>query len=154
MERRPGGRRPAFWIWTSVIAVVVVGVVVGVFWVTGEPWFCATCHEMQPEVKGWEAGTHKEVSCFACHSEPGLIGYLKAHVGQGLQDVWVHTTSPPAKIVPTPNAVPPERCLACHTDTKHDNVPAFPSAAEFPNHPPKTADCPECHRDQIHGPKP
>lgn len=142
------------WLWTAVATLGVIGLILVGLYVTGEPAFCASCHEMQPEVNGWRAGTHKEVSCFACHAAPGVVGYLRAHVGEGLHDLWVHFTRRPDKIVATTNAVPPSRCLACHSDAPQGDTPAFPKAPEFPDHPGKDASCPDCHRDQIHGPKP
>ncbi len=155
MERRGlDRRRPAFWIWAAVAALAVAGGIVLGLYFTGEPSFCSSCHEMRPEVNGWRAGSHSEVSCFACHSNPGLLGYFKAHVVDGLRDVWVHFTQHPQKIVPTGEIVPPSRCEACHSLHPKGKAPPFPTAPEFPDHPDMKSDCAECHRDQIHGPPP
>jgi nitrate/TMAO reductase-like tetraheme cytochrome c subunit len=147
-------RRPAFWIWLAVGVVAFVAVVAVIFYVTGEASFCGSCHEMQPEVNGWRAGTHKDVSCFACHSDPGVIGYLKAHVGDGLRDVWVHFTQRPETIVVKGQIIPQSRCLACHGDKAQGKAPAFPTPQTVFDHPDRTSYCPECHRDSIHGKKP
>lgn len=138
----PKARRNRRIIWGAAILLAVAALTAVALYVTGEPWFCATCHEMQPTVAGWRQGTHAKFSCFACHSEPGPVGYLKAHVGDGLRDVYVHFTRRPER-VQTSN-VPPRRCLRCHDkDFGTDKLP--------PDHPAKTADCGECHRDSIHG---
>ncbi|HEY3317965.1 MAG TPA: NapC/NirT family cytochrome c [Coriobacteriia bacterium] len=155
MERRGlDWHRPSFWIWTAVVAAAILGVMLLALYFTGEPSFCGSCHEMKPEVNGWRAGTHKEVSCFACHSNPGAIGYLQAHVGDGLRDVWVHFTRRPDKIVVNSPIVPQSRCLACHAETPKGKAPVYPTQQAHPDHPPKDSNCTECHRDKIHGEKP
>jgi hypothetical protein len=125
-------------------AVVLVALIGVALWWTGEPSFCARCHEMQAPVNAWTQGTHAKQSCFACHSDPGVVGYLKAHVGDGLRDVWVHFTRRPSEI--TSANVPPSRCLACHANPT-GKTPQIPPP---PDHPERTANCPDCHGDSIH----
>lgn len=147
--RDPGSRRKPI-IWLAVGAVVLVAFIgVALYW-TGEPEFCGSCHEMGPAVEGWEAGTHEEVSCFACHSDPGAIGYLEAHVVDGLRDVWIHFTERPERVMEA-RRVPVSRCQACH-DQPSGETPPFP--ADDPNHPPLDSHCGECHRGTTHGDAP
>lgn len=143
-ERRSRGK---LWIWLAVGAVFLVAFTGLALYFTGEPEFCRSCHEMEPAVDGWRAGTHAEVSCFDCHSDPGIIGYLEAHVGDGLRDVWVHFTERPERV--QDSNVPIPRCLACHEEAFAEDSVELPQ-----DHPPKTEYCPECHRESIHGEAP
>lgn len=146
-EGEPRPSRTRLWIWLAVAGalVVLLGVALEV---TGQPWFCGTCHEMKPDYEGWRDGNHVEDAvCMDCHADPGIVGYFKAHVVAGARDVYVHfIKGPPATMKTT--TVPPARCLVCHD--KDFGSSDFPS-----DHPPKTEYCPECHRDEIHtNPKP
>jgi hypothetical protein len=100
---------------------------------------------MAAPVAAWRQGTHASVDCMGCHSDAGVVGYLQAHVGDGLRDVWVHYTAPPSQI--TTAVMPPSRCLKCHTASPPKGTPEFPTN---PDHPADTAFCPECHGSQIH----
>ncbi len=110
---------------------------------TSQPAFCEQCHEMEPAVAGWRRGTHSDVSCFACHSDPGIIGYLKAKIVDGLwRDVRIHLTNPPKQVAES--FVPIPRCMACHADE-------FREKSFLDIHPTGPDEyCPECHRDTIH----
>jgi len=107
------------------------------------------CHEMQPAVEGWSRGTHDDYSCLACHADPGVIGYLKVKIVDGLwRDVRIHLTNPPEQVAKS--YVPPSRCMTCHADE-------FRKAGFLEEHPTEARDlsdpdeyCPECHRDSIH----
>ncbi len=44
---------------------------------TASPKFCGSCHNMQTYIESWEQSSHREVSCLACHFEPGVLGELK-----------------------------------------------------------------------------
>lgn len=72
---------------------------------------CGSCHAMEPEVTTWQNSTHQEIACTACHTDPGLKGwvhmqvarvgmFLKVQRGQDSQTVSAH--------------VPNQRCLDCH----------------------------------------
>lgn len=142
MTERPStpARKRRLAVWLAVTAVAAT-TFVGLFWYTGTPPFCGTCHEVAPSVAGWRKAVHHEISCFDCHAEPGLVGYLKAHVVDGVRDVWTHFTERPDRV--TDSYVPPRRCLRCHEDAyREDGLPR--------DHPPRTEYCPECHRDSTH----
>lgn len=140
MDERGRRRRTTIWIAVGVFALVLLGVAL---YATGEPSFCGTCHEMKPAVAGFESAPHAKLkSCFPCHAEPGPIGYLKAHIGDGLRDVYWHFTKRPD--VAHGAKVPRQRCLACHADKFKDQsfVDAHPGSEQ--------AYCPRCHRHQMH----
>jgi len=139
-DRKRSRRR--LWILIAVF-VLLVGLTVAAFEVTSQPFFCAQCHEMQPAVAGWREGNHEEFSCFACHSDPGVVGYLKAKIVDGLwRDVRIHLLNPPEQVADS--FVPNRRCLRCHGDEFEDE--------EFLDFHPTGPEeyCPECHRDEIH----
>ena len=147
-ERAPRddrARRTRLLLILGGVVLVGVALLAVALEVTARPDFCASCHEMQPVVAAWRQGSHAKFGCLECHADPGPAGYFKAHVLDGLRDVYVHVTNPPDRI--TKSYVPPSRCLRCHDkDFGTEKLP--------PDHPPKTAYCPECHRDAIHGAKP
>lgn len=131
-------------MWLAIVlgVLVLLGVALEV---TGQPWFCGTCHEMKPAYNGWVDGSHhvdERADCMDCHADPGLVGYFNAHVVSGLRDVYVHFIAGAPDVV-TKSHVPQARCLKCHEKKFED--PQFAS-----NHVPKTEYCPDCHRNQIH----
>jgi nitrate/TMAO reductase-like tetraheme cytochrome c subunit len=40
--------------------------------VSSQPWFCGSCHIMQPYYKSWSTSTHRNVACIKCHIAPGV----------------------------------------------------------------------------------
>lgn len=58
------------------LAVLTPGSYVAVHY-SSQPEFCKSCHIMDPYYESWERSTHAEVSCTACHFEPGLMGTLQ-----------------------------------------------------------------------------
>ncbi len=62
-----------------VVGILVVILVVGFvgFEVTSFPRFCSSCHNMKPYYESWKVSSHNEVNCIKCHSDPGLVPYLK-----------------------------------------------------------------------------
>lgn len=85
---------------------------------TNSTAFCESCHEMQPEVATHSVSVHKNVSCVQCHDKPGIQNIIPNKV-QLLKEVYVHFTGVPNQItVKSPNDVPSENCLQCHSKTK------------------------------------
>lgn len=143
-------KRPS-WVRWAVIGVAVIAVLGLVYagWVwTATPAFCGSCHEMQAMYAGWQQSPHHaaapKVTCLGCHSDPGFLGELKAHVVDGGHDLYVHVTRNPQSITTTA-VVPPSRCLACHDNAFAPGADVLPA-----DHPPKTAYCPNCHASDSH----
>lgn len=79
---------------------------------TSQPNFCASCHEIAPQVASWSEGQHKDVSCLECHADSGTVGYTKRKFGS-FQEVYIHFTNKiPSKIEAKLNIV---SCIDCHS---------------------------------------
>lgn len=101
------------------IAVVLVVMSAIAMHFTSQPNFCASCHEIQPQVVSWEKGQHKGITCLSCHSNPGTLGYV-ARKFKGLGEVYLHYTNQiPQKIEAKFNI---QACIYCHTG-KDRNYP-------------------------------
>lgn len=63
------------------LALVLLGIfaVVGMHY-TSQPNFCASCHQIKPNVVSWSVGPHNDVTCLKCHADPGTVGYVKRKV--------------------------------------------------------------------------
>lgn len=99
----------------AVIVILVVGF--AGFEVTSSPQFCSTCHNMKPYYESWQVSSHNEVNCIKCHSDPGLMPYLKTKAN-GLVEVAIYLSGN----LPTSyqSEVSDESCLrgGCHSQTK------------------------------------
>lgn len=91
--------------WRGCVAVglVVFGVggLVSVE-VTSQPWFCNSCHIMEPYYTSWQTSAHRDVSCVKCHIEPGMDGFIHAKLnglGQVVDDLLSRTSFKPSASV-------------------------------------------------------
>ncbi len=101
---------------TSVFIFVVVFSVVAVE-VTSTPWFCNSCHIMNPFYDNWVSSDHNEVSCIECHLQPGFTNYVKGKINGMAQSVDCMV----GRIGTKPNAmVHDSSCLRskCHSSDK------------------------------------
>jgi nitrate/TMAO reductase-like tetraheme cytochrome c subunit len=124
-----------------LFVLVIVAIVVGATFaglegmhMTGTDKFCKICHaEQRVGVRGehftWDKNIHSkaDVSCLDCHGEPGIVGYLDAHIIAGtkstiyeifvsnekVRELLTHAASDP---VAAEHAAPDESCLFCHSD--------------------------------------
>lgn len=102
----------------SVLALLII-LSAGTFVYTGTPSFCGSCHEMAPLATSWQHSSHARLSCMDCHSEPGMIGNVRTHLG-GLGKVFSHFTNP--YVIPTAAHVDDALCLDCHRGIENRNV--------------------------------
>ncbi len=107
--------------WRVFLAIAIpvflgVVVVVGIE-ITSSPQFCSSCHNMKPYYESWKVSSHNEVNCIKCHSDPGLVPYLKTKAN-GLVEVAVYLSGN----LPTnyQTEVSDESCLreGCHSQEK------------------------------------
>lgn len=125
---------------------------------TSQPNFCASCHEISPQVATWQVSTHNSVTCLDCHSNPGTVGYVSRKL-QAVKELYVHFTNQiPANIEPKVNT---ETCILCHTG-KNSSFPqakniALTSGSLAPSSShtfilENKVSCLNCHRYIVHPP--
>jgi hypothetical protein len=75
---------------------------------------------MGPELKAYEMGPHREVSCAECHVEPGIAGWIKAKIN-GTKQLFQVITGTFPKPIPAPDHgdLPSTKysCERCHSKT-------------------------------------
>jgi nitrate/TMAO reductase-like tetraheme cytochrome c subunit len=74
----------------AAFVIFVVGSAVTVH-VTSQPYFCRSCHNMEPYYQSWKASEHKHVPCTDCHMAPGVQGTIHAKL-QGISQVAKYFT--------------------------------------------------------------
>ncbi len=85
--------------------------------VTSTPWFCNSCHIMNPYYDNWASSDHNDVSCIECHLQPGFANYVKGKINGMAQSVDCMV----GRIGTKPNAmVHDSSCLRskCHSTAK------------------------------------
>ncbi|WP_425804310.1 cytochrome c3 family protein [Desulfitobacterium sp. Sab5] len=108
-----------FLITFSSLALLAIAATVGMHY-TSKPDFCASCHQIKPQVTAWSAGPHNQVECLNCHADPGTVGYVKRKIG-GLHEVYLQATDQvPDKIVARFNVA---TCISCHTGNRTQDYP-------------------------------
>ncbi len=57
----------------SILTIILVALGTVTFVeVSSQPWFCGSCHIMQPYYKSWTTSTHRNIPCIQCHIAPGI----------------------------------------------------------------------------------
>jgi len=121
---------------------------------------CGYCHDQEHD--RWEASTHKQINCRACHIESGLSGVFHAQT-RGIQNLFVAVTRG-TDIQPHQDPIPisTENCMACHgailyvTELGYDDLPDNSLKAQGLKishrvHVEKyEVNCVECHRGIVH----
>ncbi len=62
-----------------LFALFVLALAASIF-ITEQPWFCNSCHNMRPYYKAWKESAHKHVKCLECHYEPNFSSHLKGKI--------------------------------------------------------------------------
>lgn len=166
-----------------VVAVLLAGLIYGSIKYTATAKFCGSCkNTMGPVYKTWAASRHSSEKnpeikhhheCMACHSDPGLIGYIKAK-SAGMLSVYyqlagkyhlpleghkpVHCARPECH--PKMTEIKEEKILINHPEhtklmkEKFECIPCHKGVAHGgpddplhrPTHPDHTV-CSECHKE-------
>lgn len=75
-----------------IVAVVVFVILsVAMIEITGQNFFCGTCHEMGEHYSTWKVSAHKDTKCKDCHIPPGVVSMVKTKVA-ALNEVFIHLT--------------------------------------------------------------
>ncbi|MBE0537274.1 MAG: NapC/NirT family cytochrome c [Phycisphaerae bacterium] len=76
--------------WPARIGAVVAPMALFTFAaveITGQSWFCNSCHVMNEHYESWQASSHSEIACLKCHTEPGVMNYARAKINGLAQTV-------------------------------------------------------------------
>lgn len=137
-------KAPALILAGILTALILGAAYVGVAKATDQPSFCrAACHEMEPYHAAWSQGPHKDVSCVACHVDPGPVAGLK-HKVVALKEVGAHITGDTSFPRAGLADVPDERCTSCHESISADTT-GFDHATHAGSGP-----CIQCHATTGH----
>lgn len=97
----------------GLVLLVTVIFSAGLIGYSSTPRFCASCHLMETRYISWQHSDHAQVTdCLSCHSEPGPLGELKAHLA-GIRYLYAFVTGRqrgPILLAEVPNG----NCLKCH----------------------------------------
>ncbi len=137
-----------------IIAVVIIAGGSGGYVYVGSNDFCGyKCHQMKTRAAIWEKSSHSDIKCITCHSEPGFVGELKAHIdGLNYLKSFLKEKTENITIFATErNPARLESCLYCHpvdklsdeTESIRINHSDHIVKGEFL--------CTDCHEDSIHG---
>lgn len=121
--RRPHLPRSRTGLIALLLVLTAAGSVVAFTGVTMIQWtetadFCGRCHTMDPELKAYHLGAHRDVSCGECHVEPGIVGWVKSKLAGTRQLVGVVMNTYPTPIEPPDHAALPsaaDTCQKCHS---------------------------------------
>ncbi len=71
--RRRLARAGRIFVPVAILAIIVAVVgTVGFVQVSSQPWFCNSCHIMQPYYESWTESSHRDIACIRCHIAPGI----------------------------------------------------------------------------------
>ena len=86
-------KKPVTWIASAgIIAAIFIGVFAAFITYSSTPRFCGSCHIMETRYVSLRNSDHAdEASCIDCHSEPGLMGEIEAHLA-GSRYVYTYLT--------------------------------------------------------------
>lgn len=113
---------------------------------TSTSQFCASCHSMSPLYDSWAVSPHApDVTCIECHSDPGKLGELAAHI-KGIRMVYKTI----AKIQPhlvMSHEIPNSSCEKCHImeEEKPKGV-----LVNHKMHLTEGVSCQDCHFGLVH----
>ena len=134
--------------------VLLVAVAAGGFYYTSSSQTCGTCHEMQTMYVSWQNSAHGSVACMACHSDPGIVGQVRAKI-EGAKRLLSHFRG---KFDIVRADVGNHICLECHADFKDNDkrvaLADHPLIESFPvhqRHEELNLACTSCHARMVHG---
>lgn len=132
------------------ILLVVVLAAIWVYKYSSSPQFCSACHLMETRYAGWGRSTHaSSTTCLDCHSEPGVIGELKAHMN-GARYVWMMATRKEWSGILLKTKVHDDSCLKCHQLKLLGDISGS-HVVNHQTHANKGVECVSCHDSLSHG---
>lgn len=139
-----------FTIITIGVVLVVLLVFIGTTYATSTAKFCTTCHVMKPEYATWQASSHSQVDCVACHVDPEVTNALK-HKVVATKELYVYLTKSYELPIQMTEQIPDSRCLKCHS-LKRKVSSTYPDLnIPHERHNKKGIACVKCHQGVAHG---
>lgn len=105
---------------------------------TGQPGFCAKCHEMLPEYYTWQASTHSNFACSQCH-QISLPDKVYQHYS-GSYDSPIQLSQP----------ISDQTCERCHA-RQRQATPSGDLTIPHDTHLENQVSCVTCHSGVVHG---
>ena len=134
-------------------AVLIAGGTSGYMYI-GSNQFCAyKCHQMSTRGATWRQSSHKDIKCITCHSEPGFIGEVKAHIDgiHYLESFLKDTTRHGTIFATRRNPARLKSCVYCHPVEKLQDETEEIRMYHEKHVAKEKLLCTACHRDAIHG---
>ncbi len=98
-------------VWAVAITVVVGLGLASLPLIPAVGTACGGCHVTSVPVSAWANGQHSQVSCYACHAAPGVLGALSAStLGLGNLASAVRKDA----VVGAPGNLSSDGCINCH----------------------------------------
>lgn len=133
--------------WVIFGAFFVASYAGGYLYITN-PSFCVNCHAEQIKAKALDQTTHKDVSCTACHQDPGPGGFLTFQFNYVS---WVTTYMADNNKQPVGGTVSNSACLNCHGEVLSKTVSRYDVRVRHKDFLDEGARCVDCHNAVAHG---
>ena len=144
---------------TTLVFLLIIGVLIiagasGGYIYVGSNNFCGyKCHQMKTRAAIWEKSSHSHIKCITCHSEPGFICELKAHIdGMNYLKSFLKERTKNITIFATKrNPARLKSCIYCHPaetltdETETIRIDHYKHIVKY------ELLCTDCHEDAIHG---
>ena len=139
-------------VYTGLIVIVIgIAIFTAAITYTSTPRFCSSCHIMETRYVSWRNSDHVlYTNCLSCHSKPGLMGEIEAHLA-GSRYVYSFLrghVSRPILLAEVPN----ENCFKCHEQAQLKEKPGTGEIHDTYHriHIAKELHCVECHGGLAH----
>ncbi|MBI4743221.1 MAG: cytochrome c3 family protein [Actinobacteria bacterium] len=78
--------RTRFILYAGALVIVLLFIIATAVPVFSNPDFCGnTCHDGGPaQYEAWKRSSHSKITCYACHTETGLVNVLKEKAAGGI----------------------------------------------------------------------
>jgi len=144
-------RRVSLGVVLLVLALLVLTPAGGTaLWISNQPIFCNSCHEMSLHYATWSQSAHSEVICEECHVMPGAANMFKTKLA-AIRQVRLHAGGD-VKASLIQGHVPDENCRACHPETR-ELVTYHGLKITHAAHWDMGLKCTFCHDRVAHGPR-
>lgn len=150
-------RRPRYLLWTGAAVLVLAAVMIVALGVTSTKWFCSEgCHKVQDDtILAYEASTHSEVSCMACHMpvQANPVVFI-LHKAEALGELYLTVTNnyelPLNGESHLALTMPTTQCTQCHSLDTREPTPARGIIIDHDVHEEQGVECAVCHNRVAH----